>query len=303
MSPTTNRSIYVLIAVFAISLVWSWAQAFQSNRLSTSSGLVSPRSGIGMVTISGPIAFETTRSVLGDSGAQSIIKQIKALKKDSRVKALMIRINSPGGTVGASQELFDAIQQFKQDTQVPVVASIGDIGTSGAYYAALGADVIFANAGSMVGSIGVILANMNFEELGRKYGIDMMVYKSGKHKDILSSWREETPEEERLLNDLVTNVHQQFVDALIEGRSLSRQTANQVADGRFFSGQQAQALGLVDTLGGYDQALDYLIKEAKLSEDPLIINKSQPRFDDLMSFWADQMGSRLSIMSFMPRLF
>ncbi|MFN5540232.1 MAG: signal peptide peptidase SppA [Candidatus Melainabacteria bacterium] len=220
--------------------------------------------------LSGVMMDGESESFLGpqESNAVKVRDQLLKAAKDDSVKGVLIRINSPGGAVGISQEIYKAIRKVR--TIKPVVASMGDVAASGGYYAASACDLIFANPGTLTGSIGVISHFMNIEGLYGKVGLRDMTIKAGKYKDIGNSARQMTEEEKEILQELVDNTYNQFVNDVYEGRrsnksiygqlrkDLTRDDIREVAQGMIYSGQQAQAqeIGLVDQLGGYSEALE-----------------------------------------------
>lgn len=171
-----------------------------------------------------------------------------------RPKALIIRINSPGGTVGASQELFSMIKRIR-DNGTKVVALMEDVAASGGLYLALAADRIIAQPGTVTGSIGVIMQTMEYSAVLERFQIKVRTIKSGKHKDMMSPTREMTEEDRQILQDMVMNVYEQFCDAVATSRNLEREQVKQFADGRIFSGAQAFELGVVDEHGSFYGAL------------------------------------------------
>lgn len=220
--------------------------------------------GVGVLEIEGVIV-----------SAEEVIKDLIELRENQRVKALVVRIDSPGGTVGASQEIFVEIQRTNQ--MKPVVASMASIAASGGLYASLGAERIVANPGTMTGSMGVILKFPNLEELFDKIGYKSEVVKSGKMKDIGSAGRAMSEEERRMLQGLIDNVHEQFVQAVVSSRSLPEVEVREIADGRIFSGEQALGLGLIDQLGNFTDAILLAAGLANLGEGlpPLIYPRKQ----------------------------
>lgn len=176
------------------------------------------------------------------------------------VKAVVLRIDSPGGAVGPSQEIYREVQRLKQKKKV--VASMGAVAASGGYYIAAAADKIVANPGTITGSIGVIVEFMNTQELFKKIGVKGTVIKSGKFKDTGSPLREMTEDEKKLLGDVVNDIHSQFVEAVAEGRKMKPEDVATIADGRIFSGAQAMRIGLVDQLGSLQDAIN---ESARLS--------------------------------------
>jgi protease-4 len=189
-------------------------------------------------------------------------KQLRKAAKDDKVKGILLRINSPGGTVATSQELFDAVQTFRKAGK-PIVVSMGDVAASGGYYIAAGADKIVAAPGTLTGSIGVIIHLLNLQEIERKIGIAPVVIKSGSFKDIGSMDRPMTKEEKALLESIIMDSYDQFVEAVAKGRNMDKAVVKKLADGRIYSGRQAYSVKLVDQLGSYEDALALLQSMAK----------------------------------------
>ena len=187
------------------------------------------------------------------SESDEILSNIKEFREDKTIKAIVLRINSPGGGVAPSQEIFSEIR--KTVSSKTVVASMGSVAASGGYYVAAAADKIVANPGTITGSIGVIMAYTNFEELLNKIGLAPVVIKSGKYKDIGSPTREMTDEEKKILQQFTDDVHQQFINAIATGRKMEKSVVESIADGRIITGETAKSLGLVDNLGNLEDAL------------------------------------------------
>ena len=199
---------------------------------------------IGIIEISGII-----------TDAKNVIYSLKQFREDDSIKAIVLRIDSPGGGVGPSQEIFREIRKTIKSKKV--IASLGAIAASGGYYAAAGADGIVANPGTITGSIGVIMSYTNFREVLNKIGLMPIVVKSGEFKDIGSPVREMTDRERKLLKGFVDTVHRQFVSAIMEGRKMDRSKVEAIADGRILSGESAKTLGLVDRLGNLEDAVEW----------------------------------------------
>ena len=181
-----------------------------------------------------------------------INQQIDEFAKDSSIVAVVVRINSPGGSVGAAQEIYDAILELKKKKKV--VVSMGSIAASGGLLIACAGDKIVANPGTITGSISAIMQFANFEELMKKVGVKSSVVKSGPYKDIGSPMREMTPEEQAIVQELVDDIYNQFIDVIVRNRKLTREQVAAIADGRVFSGRKAKEYGLVDQLGNMDAA-------------------------------------------------
>jgi len=209
-------------------------------------------------------------SVLGQTpGTDNILQQLQQIKKDPEIKGVLLRINSPGGSSAASQEIYEELKKIRKSGKI-IVASMGDVAASGGYMIACGADKIVANPSTMTGSIGVIMSFQNIEQLFHKLGIDSEVIKSGKYKDIGSDKRAMTAEERKLLQTMVDDVYGQFVDIVAKERKISREKVLAIADGRIFTGRQAQKIGLVDSLGNYYDALDLLAKMTNIKGEPVL---------------------------------
>ncbi|MBW4551931.1 MAG: signal peptide peptidase SppA [Aphanocapsa sp. GSE-SYN-MK-11-07L] len=200
------------------------------------------RQQIARIEITGAIAGGTRKRVL------AALKTIE----EKKFPALLLRIDSPGGTVGDSQEIYSALKRLRE--KVKVVASFGNISASGGVYIGMGAEHIVANPGTITGSIGVILRGNNLERLLEKIGVSFKVIKSGPYKDILAFDRELTDPEKDILQALIDTSYQQFVQTVAEGRNLAEEAVRSFADGRVFTGQQALELGLVDRLGTEEEA-------------------------------------------------
>jgi protease IV len=197
---------------------------------------------IARLEVSGPISSETRKRVLK---ALDFVEQRK-------FPVLLLRIDSPGGTVGDSQEIYSALMRLREKTKI--IASFGNISASGGIYIAMGAEHIVANPGTITGSIGVILRGNNLERLLEKIGVSFKVIKSGPYKDILSFDRQLTPEEEGILQQLIDSTYNQFVQTVSHSRNIPVETVKGFADGRIFTGEQALSLGVVDSLGTEEDA-------------------------------------------------
>ena len=249
---------------------------------------------IARIEISGAIAGETRVQVL------------KALKtvEEKQFPALLLRIDSPGGTVGDSQEIYAALKRLQEEKDLKVVASFGNISASGGVYIGVGAKQIVANPGTITGSIGVILRGNNLERLLDKIGVSFKTIKSGPYKDILSFDRQLTSEEEVILQQLIDTSYGQFVATVAEGRNLDIETVKTFADGRVFTGEQALELGLVDRLGTEEDARRWAAELAgldpektetfKIEEPKPFINKFIPGRNQTKS----RVGTAISWLDF-----
>jgi protease-4 len=213
------------------------------------------------------IAIVEIKGVITQSSG--IIEEINQYQEDEGVKAIILRIDSPGGGVGPSQEIHREILKVKSKKKV--VTSMGSVAASGGYYIASASDLIIANPGTITGSIGVLMEFTNIEELFKKIGIKGVVLKSGEHKDIGSPLREMTPEEKKIIQGVIDNVHQQFVQAVAEGRKMDRAKVMEIADGRILTGEQAKQIGLVDRIGNLQDAIDIVAKMVGIEGKPNIL--------------------------------
>lgn len=238
-----RKRILVGLGVIIALLVFFFATLFFIGRLMGRPGRFAFGDKIAIVEIRGVIAQSS-----------EIIEEIHQYVDDEGVKGIILRIDSPGGGVGPAQEIHREILKIKSKKKV--VTSMGSVAASGGYYIACASDLIVANPGTITGSIGVLMEFTNIEELFKKIGIKGVVLKSGEHKDIGSPFREMTLEEKRIVQGVIDNVHQQFIQAVTEGRKLDRWKVAQIADGRILTGEQAKQLGLVDQIGNLQDAID-----------------------------------------------
>ena len=199
-----------------------------------------------------------------------LLRELKAHRDNPQIKAVVLRINSPGGVVGPTQELHAAVLRLRESGK-PVVASLGAVAASGGYYVAVAADKIYANPGTLTGSIGVIFQLANLDGLMKKVGVDYVVVKAGRYKDIGNIARAMTPDERRVLQSLLDDVHAQFISAVAAGRKLDRAQVVGFADGRIVSGAQAKDLSMIDALGGLEEALDGAATLAGLPRPPKVV--------------------------------
>jgi len=199
-----------------------------------------------------------------------LLRELKGHRDNPMVKAVVIRINSPGGVVAPTQELHAALTRLREAGK-PVVASLGSVAASGGYYVAVAADKIYANPGTLTGSIGVIMRLANLDGLLKKVGVDFVVVKAGQLKDLGNFARAMTPEERRVLQVMLDDVHAQFIDAVAAGRKLDRAQVLAFADGRVVSGAQAKSMDMIDVLGGLEEALDGAAVLAGIPKPPRVV--------------------------------
>jgi len=214
--------------------------------------------------------------------SEHIVEELNDYAEDSSIKAIVIRVDSPGGGVVPSQEIYNAVKHARQEGK-KVVVSMGSVAASGGYYVASAADLIVANPGTMTGSIGVKMEFANVEKLLEKIGVKGMVVKSGEYKDVGSPFREMTEKERLLLQGVIDDVQTQFVKAVAEGRKLPEADVRAIADGRIFTGQQALALKLVDQMGDLEHSILAAAGLAGIKGKPSVVKKEKkmPFFDYL----------------------
>ncbi len=192
------------------------------------------------------------KGIISDS--RTTLKQLDDFRDDPSIKAIVLRINSPGGAVGPSQEILREVEKIRRKKKV--VASLGTLAASGGYYIACGADLIMANKGTATGSIGVIMEFTNVEGLTKKIGLDFFILKSGRYKDVGSPFRSMTPEEKEYMQHLLDNIYQQFLSDVARNRKIPLEKLRPLAEGRIYTGEEARELGLVDVFGNLEDAIE-----------------------------------------------
>ncbi len=215
------------------------------------------------------IALIRVEGVILDS--QTTIGELKRFSENPSVKAIVIRIDSPGGGVVPSQEIYNAVKRVRSKHTKAVIASMGSVAASGGSYIAAATDRIVANPGTLTGSIGVIMETANVEGLLQKIGVEGVVIKSGKYKDVGSPLRKMSADERGLLQGVMDDVHKQFIEAVAEGRSLELRAAQALADGRIFTGRQAKEAKLVDELGDLEDAIQLAAEVVGIEGEPKVI--------------------------------
>ncbi|NQX66596.1 signal peptide peptidase SppA [Paenibacillus alba] len=262
--------VMVLILVFKTK---DWNEAVSSEKNKWQEEVISGKGKNKLVQldVEGVIAGKPSFSSSFSTGA--FLSQLDQVSKDPNVKALVIRVDSPGGEVVASDEIHQRIEHVKKAGKT-VVISMGAVAASGGYYISAPADYIFANRSTLTGSLGVIFALPNYEKTAELLGYKQNIIKSGEFKDIGSPLRELTSKEKDIFQSLVNESYQQFVSVIEKGRKLSREEVLKVADGRIYSGQQAKTLGLIDEFGTLEDAREYAKQKLGL-EDVKVIKYSQ----------------------------
>ncbi|MBS1111965.1 MAG: sppA [Nitrospirae bacterium] len=247
--------IFFLIIIFLIAVL-SLVLTFNSN-----------------LPMGDKIAVVRIEGVLLDS--KDIIEELKKYSEDSSIKAIVLRVDSPGGGVAPSQEIYEEIVKIKAKKKI--VVSMGSVAASGGYYISCPAHKIVANAGTLTGSIGVIMEIPNIEGLMQKIGVKAEVVKSGKHKDIASMFKTMTPEEKEILQSVLDDVHDQFIKAVAEARGMTFESIKELADGRIFTGRMAKEAGLVDVLGNLEDAINLAGEISGIKGKPRVV-QAEKRF-------------------------
>ena len=244
--------VLVLIVIIGISMLGA---LFISPRVKQSK--LAGRDKIAIIYVDGMIVGGRGQVGLFSEGGgtDALIRQLHAARDDQSVKAIVLRINSPGGTVPASQEVGEELKKIRALGK-PVITSMADMAASGGYWLAACTDKIYANSSTITGSLGVYMPYSNWEELYKKIGVRQEKIKSGPHKDILSPDRQLTDEERAIIQVMVDDMYNQFVEVIAEGRHLDQAKVRQLADGRIYTGRQAKEAGLVDELGNMYDAID-----------------------------------------------
>lgn len=280
----------VLLAVVALSAV------VVVLRPVTRAGPLAGPSAIAVIRLSGPIAESGTTSLLGAGITPRLLeRRLEEARENPAVKAVVLRLDTGGGTVAASQEMAAMVRDFPK----PVVVSMGDVVASGGYYVASQADRIVAQPGTLTGSIGVIWTTFDIQGLLDKLGVSLETVTAGKHKDMFLPGRL-TPERRRILQEMTDQMYEQFVQAVARGRGLPLQRVRQLATGQPYTGQQALELGLVDRLGGLEEAIEEAkelagVKEARVVElSPSLLEEilSGSLVGDLRSLLASALPGR-----------
>ena len=279
----TKRPITVVLIILGIAILFFGTLMAIVLSLSGYSPALSFTNKIGVVPING---------IIRDS--DTIIEHMIAFRNDRQIKAIILRIDSPGGGVGPSQEIYSETRRTSRTKKV--VASLGSVAASGGYYVASAADSIVANPGTLTGSIGVLMEFVRVEELLKKIGVEMQVIKSGEFKDIGSPNRKMTHKEKEMLLTLLEDIRNQFVTAVSQGRNMPEEKVQELADGRIFSGNQAKGLGLVDSLGNFRDAVSVAKRLAHIKGEVRLVYPQKRRrsflwdllFRDLMESVLDR---------------
>ena len=206
--------------------------------------------------------------------SESIVRQFNKFRDDKSIKAIILKVNTPGGGVAASQEMYEIIRKTR-DKGKPVIVSISSLGASGGYYAACGGSLIIADPGSLVGSIGVIMNLMNFKELAEKIGVSETIIKSGELKDAGNPFRDINEKDKEYFQDIVNDSYDQFLDVVSRERKMDKEKLKEYANGRVFTGRQAKDIGLIDSLGTFEDAVRIAAGMAGIDGEPALVRERE----------------------------
>lgn len=269
---TSRGAWLVVIAVLGLLFVGGLIVLGLALRLAGDGDLPSLGGGrVAVVRLLGPIVE-----------SRGMVRELDECRRGGAIKAVVVRIDSPGGGIAPSQEILQAMRRLADEK--PVVVSMGNVAASGGYYVAMGADSIVANPGSLTGSIGVIFSFLTAEELMKKVGVELQVFKSGANKDVGSYHRSPTPEERALLEGVIADAWEQFVQEVMDGREMTREQVVALADGRVFTGRQALNAGLIDALGTERDAVLMAARMAGIDGEPEVEDhwRRVPRWLELL---------------------
>ncbi|MCI0395610.1 MAG: signal peptide peptidase SppA [Chloroflexi bacterium] len=259
----------MLIFVSMLSLAVAGAAAGGGNRPVSSGGL---GDAVAIVRVEGVISASDDDDYTVGATSGVVIADLRAAAADPSVKAIVLRVDSPGGTVTGSAQIYEVVKELGK----PVVVSMASTAASGGYYVSAPADYIFARPDSVTGSIGVIFTIINAEELMNELGVEVVTITSGPNKDMGSLWEELEPEHREIFEGLVAESYSEFVRVVAEGRNMSEEEVRRLADGRIYSGRQALAIGLVDELGDLQAAIDKAAELGGISGEPRIVEYEHP---------------------------
>jgi protease IV len=281
----------IVLSILALGLLSLIFLFFVLSGLNDDVSLSGSGDKVGIVELDGVI-----------TSSRAIVKQLEGFRKDDGIKAVVFRIDSPGGGIAASQEIFEHVRRVRESGK-PVIASMGSVAASGGYYVALGADTIMANPGTTTGSIGVIAEFPNFTKLLDKLGVQMTVIKSGKFKDTGSPYRQMNEQDRQYLQAWIDDGYNQFVQAVAKERNMTPEHVRTLADGRVYSGEQALRLALIDTLGTYEDAIQLAAHAAGIKGEPRLIRQERRKLTPLEFLFSFDMKQFMeSYFSAWPRI-
>ncbi len=260
----SRKNIIVVLLVFGGLFLSFFLFAAVGISAMNDEGLSLGEDRVGVVEVSGPIME-----------SKKFVKELNRFVEDESVKGIVIRVDSPGGAVAPSQEMYEAVRRAKE--KKPLAVSMGSTAASGGYYIAVGSDKIFANSGTVTGSIGVVTQLFSVDRVMEKIDVDVHTITTGPYKDAGSPFREWTARDEAYFGQLIDDIHEQFVEDVAEGRKMKKEEVRKVADGRVFTGRQALKLKLVDELGTLHDTVAWVADEAGIEGDPKTVYPPEER--------------------------
>jgi protease-4 len=270
-----DKRLWIVLGVVLVLVIGACAGTVALVSLATGEGL-GLGDAVAIVRVEGVILSGSPPDSPFDGGggaySTQLVEHLEQAQEDSSVKAIVLRVNSPGGSVVASDEIYQQMLEVDK----PIVVSMGELAASGGYYISAPADVIMANPATLTGSIGVIAQMTNVEELMEKVGVEVVVIKSGIHKDEGSPFREMTEEEKAIWQAIIDEAYDQFVAIVAGGRDLPEEKVREIADGRVYTGKQAMELGLVDELGNLPEAIDRAAELGGIEGEPRLVEYHRP---------------------------
>jgi protease-4 len=278
---------YLILVLFFISVVMGLIIIFRSSMEKESSSQKYIKDKIAVVELVGEIYFRDSTSSFIKKDVEYYVTKLTNLFKRKDVKGIVLKINSPGGSVAAVQRLYHQIIKLKSQYNKPVVCYVSELCASGGYYVASACDKIVSCEGGVIGSVGVLLQVGNISGLLKKIGVNIEVIKSSKYKDVGSMFREMLPEERQMFESLVNTAYEQFISAIIEGRKLSREEVMKFADGRVFIAPQAVELKMIDGIGDEEDAIEEVKKLAKIKGSVEILKEKPSLLDFFQQVTSD----------------
>ncbi|RFU66201.1 signal peptide peptidase SppA [Bacillus sp. V59.32b] len=247
---------------------------------------------IAVFNVDGVIQDTGETTPLMSTGAynhRAFMEKLQMAKEDNDIKGIVLQVNSPGGGVVESAEIYDKINEIKQDSKKPVYVSMGSMAASGGYYISAPADKIYASPETLTGSLGVIMQGYNYEKLAEKYGVEFVTIKSGPYKDIMSPNREMTEEERKILQSMIDNSYDQFVKIIADGRGMPEADVRKLADGRIYDGRQAKEANLVDDFGHLADVTDAMKKELDIPDAQVVRYTDEAGLGSLFTMGAQKL--------------
>ncbi|MCB1143096.1 MAG: signal peptide peptidase SppA [Leptospiraceae bacterium] len=278
---------FILLFTLISTILGLFTITSKSNKQSKIQTQKIMKEGVGAVLIRIEGEIHSGKSTYSSTGADTVLSKIREVSEKPDIKGILLEINSPGGTVAASQEIFEELLSLRKEKKI--VVSMKDLAASGGYYIASAADYIYAEPGTITGSIGVITMSPDLTGLMEKMNVRMNVYKAGKYKDILSMFREATSEEEGIINDLLSDTYKRFLSDISRGRNLALNKVEKAAEGKIYSGERAIKMQLVDAIGGRKEALEKLSELCGQEGQLQLFEEEESPFDRMLHLFNNKL--------------